>query len=134
MPAHLQRLAKLCKHGLVESTTNIVHNMCPYIHAGVAVGLLALGELLPTSQSGRTMRLTSWLFIGVGVAMLANGQGESCAMVCLQICSIAQCTASLAPYSSLCSVHAKSAPQVALRTGLGRLQVATESSKALCLV
>lgn len=47
------------------------------MHAGVAVGLLALGESLPTTQSGRTLRLTSWLCIAVGVAMLANGQGES---------------------------------------------------------
>lgn len=47
------------------------------MYAGVAVGLLALGESLPTSQSGRTLRLTSWLFIAVGVAMLANGQGKS---------------------------------------------------------
>ena len=47
------------------------------MHAGVAVGLLALGESLPTSQSGRTLRLASWLFIAVGVAMLANGQGKS---------------------------------------------------------
>lgn len=46
------------------------------MHAGVAVGLLALGESLPTSQSGCVMLLTSWLCIAIGVAMLANGQGE----------------------------------------------------------
>lgn len=43
--------------------------------SGVAVGLLALGESLPTSQSGCVMLLTSWLCIAIGVAMLANGQG-----------------------------------------------------------
>jgi len=43
---------------------------------GVAVGLLALGESLPTTQQGRSMRLLAWLCIAVGVAMLANGQGE----------------------------------------------------------
>ncbi len=45
---------------------------------GVAVGLLALGEALPTTQHGRNMRLSAWLCIAVGVAMLANGQGETC--------------------------------------------------------
>ena len=50
--------------------------------AGVAVGLLALGESLPSSQSGRSLRLVSWLFIASGVAMLANGQGElGCALL-----------------------------------------------------
>jgi hypothetical protein len=45
---------------------------------GVAVGLLALGEALPTTQQGRNMRLLAWLCIAIGVAMLANGQGKAC--------------------------------------------------------
>ena len=47
------------------------------LFVGVAVGLLALGEALPTTQQGRNMRLLAWLCIVVGVAMLANGQGET---------------------------------------------------------
>ena len=47
------------------------------LFVGVAVGLLALGEALPTTQQGRNMRLLAWLCIAVGVAMLANGQGET---------------------------------------------------------
>ena len=43
---------------------------------GVAVGLLALGESLPTTQAGRNSRLLAWILIAVGVAMLANGQGR----------------------------------------------------------
>ena len=46
--------------------------------AGVAVGLLALGESLPTTQAGRSSRLLAWILIAVGTAMLANGQGERC--------------------------------------------------------
>lgn len=58
-----------------------------YAFEGVAVGLLALGESLPTSQSGRSLRLISWLFIASGVAMLANGQGKlRCAL--LHTCSL----------------------------------------------
>lgn len=48
------------------------------LFVGVAVGLLALGEALPTTQQGRNMRLLAWLCIAVGVATLANGQGEAC--------------------------------------------------------
>lgn len=44
--------------------------------AGVVVGLLALGESLPTTQRGRSLRLAAWLCIAAGVALLANGQGE----------------------------------------------------------
>lgn len=65
---------------------------CP---AGVAVGLLALGESLPTSRQGRNMTLLAWLCIGAGVAMLANGQGETAALsvICrLYLCRSSGCT------------------------------------------
>lgn len=43
--------------------------------SGVAVGLLALGERLPTSPAARLARLASWTLIAVGVAGLAAGSG-----------------------------------------------------------
>lgn len=63
--------------GLKDSNTVVVCT-CAAVSSmvsGVAVGLLALGEALPTTQQGRNMRLLAWLCIAVGVAMLANGQG-----------------------------------------------------------
>lgn len=50
-----------------------------YACAGVLVGLLALGESLPSSPSQRYVRLLSWLLIALGVALLANGQGQHAA-------------------------------------------------------
>ncbi|KAK9836309.1 hypothetical protein WJX81_004242 [Elliptochloris bilobata] len=42
---------------------------------GVLVGMLALGEGLPSSRSLGAARLLSWLLLIVGVSALANGQG-----------------------------------------------------------
>ena len=78
------------------------------MHAGVAVGLLALGESLPTSQSGRTLRLASWLFIAVGVAMLANGQGRCYCQGMLSYLSIVErnCIHTFLMASSCCNALA----------------------------
>lgn len=46
---------------------------------GVLVGLLALGERMPASRAARSLRLASWLCIGLGVAGLANGSGTRAA-------------------------------------------------------
>lgn len=63
--------------GLKDGNTVIVCT-CAAVSSmvsGVAVGLLALGESLPTTQAGRNSRLLAWILLAVGVAMLANGQG-----------------------------------------------------------
>ncbi len=39
------------------------------------VGILALGEGLPSSRSLGAMRLLSWLLLIVGVSALAHGHG-----------------------------------------------------------
>ena len=43
--------------------------------AGVLVGMLALGEGLPSSRSLGAARLLSWLLLIAGVSALASGQG-----------------------------------------------------------
>ncbi len=43
--------------------------------AGVLVGILALGEGLPSSRSLGAARLLSWLLLIVGVSALAQGHG-----------------------------------------------------------
>ena len=43
---------------------------------GVLVGLLALGERMPSSRAARAVILASWLAITLGVSGLANGPGE----------------------------------------------------------
>ena len=43
---------------------------------GVVVGLLALGEGLPSESSMKLLRLLSWMVTIVGVSALANGKGE----------------------------------------------------------
>ena len=53
-----------------------------YLRAGVLVGLLALGETLPSSISLRVLRVTAWLLIVLGVSGLANGQGALPAAGC----------------------------------------------------
>lgn len=45
------------------------------IHAGVVVGLLAMGESLPTNTSMRALRFLSWIVTIIGVSALANGKG-----------------------------------------------------------
>jgi hypothetical protein len=42
---------------------------------GVVVGVLGLAEALPHSAGAALVRLISWAFILVGVAVLANGAG-----------------------------------------------------------
>ncbi|KAK9809205.1 hypothetical protein WJX72_011379 [[Myrmecia] bisecta] len=64
--------------GLKDGNTVIVCT-CAAVSSmvtGVAVGLLALGESMPASLAGRTLRLLSWALIGLGVAGLANGSGS----------------------------------------------------------
>ncbi len=43
--------------------------------AGVVVGLLALGEGMPSTLGLQALRLLSWLCITSGVSMLAGGRG-----------------------------------------------------------
>lgn len=43
--------------------------------AGVIVGLLAMGESLPSSASMKALRLLSWIVTILGVSALANGKG-----------------------------------------------------------
>ena len=45
--------------------------------AGVVVGLLALGEGMPSTLGLQALRLLSWLCITAGVSMLAGGRGVS---------------------------------------------------------
>ena len=48
--------------------------------AGVLVGMLALGEGLPSSRSLGAARLLSWLLLIAGVSALASGQGAHAAL------------------------------------------------------
>ena len=43
--------------------------------AGVLVGLLALGEGMPSTLRMQALRLLSWLCITAGVSALAGGKG-----------------------------------------------------------
>ncbi|ESQ41169.1 hypothetical protein EUTSA_v10014010mg [Eutrema salsugineum] len=58
------------KHGraIVVSTCAAVAS----IVTGVVAGMFALGEKLPTSQSGRLLLLLGWLFIMLGVVLLVT--------------------------------------------------------------
>lgn len=51
--------------------TTIARQWC----AGVVVGLLAMGETLPSGASMKALRLLSWVVTVVGVSALANGKG-----------------------------------------------------------
>lgn len=44
--------------------------------AGVVVGLLALGEGMPSTFRLQALRLASWLCITAGVSALAGGRGK----------------------------------------------------------
>ncbi len=52
---------------------------------GVLVGLLALGERMPSSRAARAVILASWLAIALGVSGLANGPGE-CLLMLAPVC------------------------------------------------
>lgn len=52
--------------------------------AGVLVGLLAMGESLPSGLSMKLLRFLSWVVTMLGVSALANGKGEHV------LCSIAR--------------------------------------------
>ena len=62
---------------------------------GVLVGLLALGERMPSSRAARAVILASWLAIALGVSGLANGPGEcllALGPMCLPATLPCQCT------------------------------------------
>ena len=63
--------------GLKDGNTIIVCT-CAAVSSmvtGVAVGLVALGETMPTGVAARVSVLVSWLLIALGVTGLANGKG-----------------------------------------------------------
>ena len=54
-----------------------IHTLRMSMAAGVVVGLLALGEGMPSTLGMQTLRLASWLCITAGVSALAGGKGAS---------------------------------------------------------
>ena len=56
---------------------NAIHALRTSVAAGVVVGLLALGEGMPSTLGMQTLRLASWLCITAGVSALAGGKGAS---------------------------------------------------------